>query len=887
MCSSTTQDCLSVSINQALWLNDHNDTITTCAPAKKVNIQLKTSGFVENDEITLTITEYDNPSSTISEDIKVIVAANGDALYENFEIKGEWLFKEFVIKVKEGTYSDKKLDTEFLDSNARLFVMFDHTEVKIKVLDARTGARVEKARVENIRIVDHESGNLIFEKLNVSGTPYNGNGFQTYEVNGDKDAAIITATSNPLPKRSMQALNRLLGLYTDETKLPGQYDDTWKGHYQTYWDKRLSGSNIKVPVPENNPPTQVMEYIVNEYQSHRSIGENGILTVKIPNVLMNKKKVRIELAFWDFPIVKERSGSEQAGPIRKSSTQVVGEKTISVPEETKFAVKWKGAIPTSYEWGADFNWVLLDMPEGYDDADDAPATAPESTAPSEYMLKYSANIIIKDDEEEFSCLNEDLFSPFYESTKCHFALFAMQWCQPTWDGIDDPWPEKNTRRSHDKAFISRKDVHRWIRGIQMHLTTMYDPVSSGPYYGVFCGSKTGPRGDWHHGVDLYSGETGNNVAFAVHGGRVRKQGGGRYGFRAYLKLGGRNNNGHPAFHYCHLASPVTARHWVKTGQVIGTSGRSQDVDTVIGTVTNEFSGIYPSHLHFEFLANAGRDDDTETAPYGNNAGKSAFSGIRTVSLPANAEYTVPTGENAFLFQGNNIPMMLPCKCHYTNSQITSCDMGATNTYYKTCWAFKRFPYTNNIKNNFTEYAPVDLRPTTGLIRFICPHVMGTGANKSVQLQAKVKFLHVNKDRFDPTIFPHEESENSQFNSFFTDRSEMDIDGVVGTGTMAAIRELIRARYYCENEGDGRILVKDFENINDEHIKHFVNKCKDTAHTIPSSDDYEIVRNFYTWFTDDMDFKIMCLDGAIETVEENDQATIIYDTFIPDSSIVTV
>ena len=865
MCSTTIQACTCVSINQALWLNNKNDTIKTCAPENKVNIQLKTSGFVENDEITLTITEYDNPSSSISENLKVTVAANGEALYEDFEIKGEWLFKELVLKVSEGTYSDKKLDKEFLDSNARLFVMFDYTEVKIKVLDARTGASVEKARVENIRIVDHKSGSVISEKLNVAGTPYNSKGFQTYEASEDKDAAISTVASNSLTKRSMQALNRLLGLYTDETKLPEQYDATWKGHYKTYWDNRLSGSNIKVLVPENNPPVQVMEYIVGEYQTHRCIGEDGILTVKIPNVLMNKKKVRIELAFWDFPIVKERSGSDTVGPIRKSTTQVVGERTISVPEKTKFAIKWKGITPASYKWGTDFNWVLLDMLDGYDDADDAP----ELTNPPEYMLKYSANIIIKDDEEKFVGFKDDLLSPFYENTKCHFVLFAMQWCQPTWDGINDPCPRKNTRRSHDKAFVSKKDDLQWIRGIQMHMTTMYDPISSGPYYGVFCESKTGPRGNWHHGVDLYSGENGNNVAFAVHGGRVRKCSGGKYGFRAYLKLGGKNNNGHPAFHYCHLASPVTAQHWVKAGQVIGISGRSQDVSNTNGTVTKEFSGIYPSHLHFEFLANAGKDDDAEANAYGTNAGKSAFSGIRTVSLPANAEYTVPTGENAFLFQGNNIPMMLPCKCHYTNSQITSCDMGATNTYYKLCWAFKRFPYTNNIKDNFTKYAPVDLCPPTGLIRFICPHVMKAGANKSVQLQAKIKFLHVNKYRFDPPIFPHEESESYQFNSFFTDRSEMGIDGAVGTGTMAAIRELIRARYYCENEGDGRVLAADNVNIDDAHIKHFVDKCKDDTHTIPEGDDYKIVRDFYAWFTNDVDFKIMCLDGAIKTTAENE------------------
>ncbi|MCC8035019.1 MAG: M23 family metallopeptidase [Rikenellaceae bacterium] len=884
MCIST-QNCASVSVNQAIWLNENNDSIKTCAPAKKVNIQLKTSGFSENDEIMLTITEYNKAESEISENIPATIAANGDALYENFEIKGEWLFKELVVKVKKGTYSDKELNEEFLDSNARLFVMFDHTEVKIMVLDARTGLKVEKARVENIRIVDHKLNSVIFEKLNVSGAPYNGQGFQTYEASKDMDAAIDMTSSNPLPKRSMQALNRLLGLYTDETKLPDGYDETWKGHYKTYWGKRLSGSNIEVPDPEDDPPAQVMEYIVEEYQSHRCIGKDGILTVKIPEVLMDKKKVRIELAFWDFPIVKERSGHEDTGPIRKKTTQEVNEKTISIPKETKFAIKWKGITPASYSWGTDFNWVLLDMPDGYDDADDATVTG--TTIPPEYMLKYSENIIIKDDEEEFSGIKNDLLSPFCENTKCHFVLFAMQWCQPTWDGIDDPCPEKNTRRSNDKAFISKKDGLQWIKGIHMHMTTMYDPSLSGPYYGVFCGTKTGPRGDWHHGVDLYSGETGNNVAFAVHGGRVRKHSGGNYGFRAYLKLGGKNNNGHPAFHYCHLNSQVTAKHWAKAGQVIGTSGRSQDVNTTNGTVTQEFAGIYPSHLHFEFLANAGKDGDAETDAYGNNNGKSAFSGIRTVSLPASAEYTVPTAENAFLFQGNNIPMMLPCKCHYTNSDITSCDMGASNTYYRTCWAFKRFPYTNNIKDNFTEYAPVDLHPEVGLLRFICPHVLAESADKSVQLQAKVKFLNVNKDRFDPPIFPHEESENTQFNSFFTDRSGMDIDGGIGPITMAAIRELIRARYYCENEGDNRILTEENANIDNVHIKHFVDKYINNTHTIPADDDYEIIRDFYEWFTDDMDFNVMCLNGSIETAEENDNTEAINETFIPDSSIVTV
>ncbi len=545
-----------------------------------------------------------------------------------------------------------------------------------------------------------------------------------------------------------------------------------------------------------------------------------------------------------------------------------------------FNIRWNGT--QNNQWNGNWGWeatkevartTINITPESFSreaftDGTFSFVETNEITLNTEF--KVSQDIIIKNNGEAFdsqSSLKDQFYgimsvffdpnirtcpyNPENNANNPHFVLFAMRWCQPVWDGIEDPNPSEG-QRSNNFVFVNMRHEDQWVRGLNMHIPSKHEAEeNSGPYYGTFSGSSPHPRGNHHQGVDLYSGEDGHNPAFAIHAGELKRYGGSGYGYRAYLLFGGVNE---PCFHYAHLNEQVTAKDWVMSGEIIGICGLTKGLNPT--TYFNE-----PYHLHLEFISSV----NTTTPPI--NDGKVDFSEVVNINPSDDATYFAPTGANAFLFQGNRLPLILPCRSVYCNEpdgdpSHKGCIHQTERTAYRHCYAVRQFPYTNNLLLPRTPYlVSNDLHPATGIIRYICPYIDRIG-NNSVRLQIKLKFLLVNRERFTPAIFSYGVNETATFNSFFYNNiNNLAIDGAIGNGTKRAIRALVRAYYYCENSAlpnANRILAEGDLRISNTKIEAFVDRYVDNT-IIPTDTDHNIIINFYNWFSNDIDFSNISLN----------------------------
>ena len=737
-------------------------------------------------------------------------------------------------------------------------------------------------RTNTEEVIEVEENIIAFEEVQVavldcrSGRPLANKKVKRIVVKQD-DVAIIDVKFD-------RTVNHALTIeLKDALKGLGFNDAEVKKGYKKYWEARDSSAKAADAAGEPFPVFEAR--VIDEYKRHRATDDNGILTLQLPRVFFNGHSISVEVGFWDFPVFLEAVNDDPRvqdlapEPIRRDGVDIGGSVLLTDLgyNGTKFDIVWTGR-EQSTDWNGNWGWEARRVSRNA--APIAPASGGMVSAT--YFLnsiglnagagnqevdmatefKVSETIILKNNQAEVnmkaaqnvSILDSSLFSMFYVkgTNNSPFVLYGMQWCQPVWDGIEDPDSDNNVR-SNDFAFVNMKQGNEWVRGLNMHIPSKHNG-GSGPYYGICDTISPYPRGNHHEGVDLYSGPTGDNFAFAVHAGKLKSHSGSGYGYRAYLLFGG---VGDPCFHYAHLQSSITEKDWVMAGEIVGTSGRTK-------TVSENYANHEPSHLHLEFIASA-----TCTNPPIGGA-KAPFSDVVDINPSANNPYSAPTGANAFLFQGNRLPLLLPCQCHFGSAQsVSQCRVGnGTNTGYKTCYAIQRYPYENNLLlANITDMVSDDLHPDSGVIRYICPHILGVNSGKDVQLQAKIKFLLVNKDRINPPLFPHAPEENGTFNSLITvNASNFSIDGSIGNGTKVALRQLIKAYFYCTNsdkEDSERILADDNAKISNVKIDAFINKYKNNT-PISIDEDYGIVNDFYNWFTDQnqVDFSNMCWNAPL-------------------------
>lgn len=839
--SGAVQSCKEVTVTNPVWQNVDKISIACSSVDSGVYIKLDTKNFKEGDEIKVNIVDNTNKGEVVRENVAVKVRKgdNSDsviAISDEIEIEKEWIFKELAIKVPKFIYEEDAErnipETELSEvKGSKLSVIADYLDVKIKVLDVRSNKPVANAVVKAVKIID-ESGNTELLKTE-------------FDHKATKLGSV--SQSNTRSKLSIKALKSLLNK-TD--KVADSYDDKWKKAYKEYWNARIPDANIEYP-QQGTPKDNILDLIIRDYNDQVATDSNGILTIHIPAALLKDKSARIEIGFWNFPVVKESvvSGQGLCRDINLETGQA---------NDTHFIVSW-GNGTQSTEWGGNFNWIVS-----------SPTQDSEEDENNRAELKVSESFTIKDSTEEIFSIKPNLRSFLYaKDGDPHFILFAMEWCQPVYDFVDDPNPEEdNTVRSNDSTFVNMKLGTRWIRGLNMHIPSIAE--NSGAYYGrrATTSESPKPRGSAHNGIDLYSGPDGNYPVFAVHAGKLTsKESNGGYGFAGALALQG---SGHPSFYYAHLSEKVMTKEWVMAGEKIGFSGITRNVEN--GKVTDYFSGC-PFHLHFEFF---------KKAPNGNGVPgissmhpRDKIEDFVGMSRPDGAKYNIldKNDPNALMFLGmNNLPILFPCRCIMSSSgnkydyECRVLKIPSKNDYdSKVCYAISSFPYTNNRLKTDCNIQSIDLHPDTGLIRYLCPHVYASEHTELV-MQAKIKYLMVNRSRFSPAVFTYDSSEETTFNSFFkTEGLSMGIDGSTGTITREGIRCLIRAWYYCSNSNltmAERILKENDPQINDDKITAFKNKfVSDTD--ISTAETYSIIRDFYDWFYGLDVFSDMCHNVVIE------------------------
>jgi murein DD-endopeptidase MepM/ murein hydrolase activator NlpD len=506
-------------------------------------------------------------------------------------------------------------------------------------------------------------------------------------------------------------------------------------------------------------------------------------------------------------------------------------------------VVWKLAKGATQEtdWGKPFGWEIQ-----YGDAK------------SEF--KVSEKLIIKEDTGKFEKFDDKLFSPFYEKHGFHFALFAMEWCQPVYDEIEDPPVEDNNDvRSNEKAFVNNlfDYDYQWLKDMHLHIVTKYAGGENSPwghYYGFFeympklYRVRTDNPNYRHHGMDLYTGENGDLPVFAVHGGKVEKgdadpgnnQQSVAAGYYVILKIVN-GESGQPYFRYLHLAEDATKFNgkYVLAGTHIAKAGRTG-------------FNIYkePSHLHFEFNDGTGtkRHDEINR----NDIVKPPFC------------LSLPDGENRKFFQCNKLPLVLPCQCHLGQHKNNYAAIGCTfskKEVLKNCWCVQEFPFTYEVLDEAShqeeaqvtkkdadqklDYPSLFPPAASDVVRFICPHIFHNNADKGAQLQAKLRLIIENQVQTQYTVPKSQYLKDLSYRSNPPlKRTNADkIDGSPGGSTRAWIIALLRTYQDTLPDWDpNKKLTLTAANEPTSHAQKFINKYVSNT---PLNDTF--LEEAYTWF----------------------------------------
>lgn len=828
--SGAVQSCKEVAVTGAKWQNADKISIACSSVGSSVYIKLDTKNFKEGDEIKVNIVDNTNKGEVVRENVAVKVRKedNSDsviAISDEIEVEKEWIFKELAIVVPKFIYEEDAerniSETELSEvKGSKLSVIADYLDVKIKVLDVRSNKPVANAIVKAVKIVD-ESGNTELLKT---------------EFDHKETKLGSVSQSNTRSKLSIKALKSLLNK-TDQ--VADSYDDKWKKAYKEYWNARIPDANIEYPKTHQD---NILDLIIRDYNDQVATDSNGILTIHIPAALLKDKSARIEIGFWNFPVVKESvvSGQGLCRDIDPETGQA---------NDTHFTVSW-GNGTQSTEWGGNFNWIVS-----------SPGQDSEEDGNNRAELKVSESFTIKDSTEEIFSIKPNLRSFLYaKDGDPHFILFAMEWCQPVWDHFTDPNPAVTEdmvsgARCDNNVFINGKIGEHWVRGLNMHMVSKCMAGKNdeyGHYYGFFDDSEPTHRYDEaytggnrpHRGVDIYSGSNGDNSVFAVHGGRLKCSTSKGYGNSAFLRLCPTNDN--PCFHYAHLNDRST-KTYIMAGEIFGKCGR---------TGYNGDSSA-PSHLHFELLNSQGV--------------KVEFCTIS--SIVANMGI-----QNSRLFPGNKLPIVLPCMCHGNGLSTIGCNFGSGNkASHQNCWAVREFPYTDSLlrkasnskrkddkdkdlKNTAHHPAGMPI-PSNEIVRFICPYILNDNANKTSQLQARLRFVIENAGLAGMPSNTYLRTYSIRNNETNKSVDTNGIDGVFGNASKSWVKAIIQT--YQETLSDDH-TDKSTE-VTTGHAELF--KTRYISSGNPTSDD-SLVDGAYTWFME-LDYTNFCYNTVLRLPDHSE------------------
>lgn len=419
----------------------------------------------------------------------------------------------------------------------------------------------------------------------------------------------------------------------------------------------------------------------------------GIVHIPIPlENIRHANGFKLEVRFKNFAVVAESSKlklkdkkTSTAGVIYRDDTKIDKDKG------TGFSVEWvdsQADIPAKFDgrWNKDWGWRLglkRSLNEEERKAFPQFKTSWVYNIPSFKVTKENSKNLWKSLQEKEKCFSKHF--PDANNKEPELVLFALVYCQPVWDGIDDPVVGK-----YNEQVASKKGVYVWPKsgdytGRNMHIVSMptdgegYD-IYGGKGYGLFENpvdwpeAKTRWRGieetlglSGHWGIDIFA-VLGNaeddeldfkksNDIFAVHGGHVKTYKGDHkqaYQYWPAYKKADRKTA------YLHLSEirVQTDKHnvaYVQAGQKIAKSGRTGNIG---------LKSIYPSHLHFNVHSR------TEVA---NVLRRDIADEFNKMCIPCNEK----------------TPLILPCYCQvtkeYGEGPLNECKFKKT-FLASSCWA---------------------------------------------------------------------------------------------------------------------------------------------------------------------------------------------------------
>ncbi|MCG8697046.1 MAG: hypothetical protein MI922_03260, partial [Bacteroidales bacterium] len=272
-----------------------DDGIITVTPTTEVEkIKLKETEFNTKYGKTIEL-EITNEDPLLEEEVEFAFSADddpGDPVTEG-EAKDVLCGR---IKIK---FEKKKVAYETL---------------KIKVLDCRSNEPVRDARVN---------------KIVLKGAYDITTDFNSEEFNED----MGEASSGNKIKQSQQALE---GLGFD-TNGPGTaYGDNGRSAYNAYCESRfpeLVQDSIIEKVEEGNPPDEMLDYIIEEYNNNYTTDSNGLLNLKIPRYLLDAATT-LELGFI-HPVILEATHKNV-----KDNDDVIARENDATGNGTGYQITW-------------------------------------------------------------------------------------------------------------------------------------------------------------------------------------------------------------------------------------------------------------------------------------------------------------------------------------------------------------------------------------------------------------------------------------------------------------------------------------------------------------------------------------------------------------------
>jgi len=595
-----------------------------------------------------------------------------------------------------------------------------YQQIKIKILDIRSGRSIKDARVKQIILEAVDSNN----QTHTITQAFN------YDWNSIAESAIKAV--NGLVKETQRALWRL-GHYdanVTEAVADGSWDMASTNAYNDFWQEHLL-DNSYVHTGTGAPSGDKLRYIIDEYNEHGYSNDAGVLNIRIPLALLAEKQVRIELGFFEFPVLLEKRAQDTADShVLCRRLNPFG--TVS-EAETGFVVRWEGQdtqgnVIQSSDWNRNKNWddtiVTSDKCHfGWQVEDVQNLPALNNTD----FLRVCLNIQIKDDFQPFTALNPALLSTFFDAEQYsyHFVMFGMQWCQPVWEPLPESamfWIDGPVHPTNNTPLGLFTIINQDERTLPA-MCTMYDASANksgqGRDYGanVFYHGQTGsngpvndtahftptellqifklmdfgpsreyaPRSRGHHGID-YHAVNHQSPVFAAYGSKVifnsRMTG---YGRIIRLKI----KNSKNIFSMAHLSEQhnlnVVLDEVVMAGKYLARAGRTDSI-----TDPNSYYVDGPTHLHLEIAQN---DNPSRR-----------ISDPKLIVMRVDSDHDVDGNRNLFL---NNYSFRLfPCDCHGGESidsthhtPASSCairidTLGTDNFVPSVCWASRNLhcPY---------------------------------------------------------------------------------------------------------------------------------------------------------------------------------------------------